>query len=392
MITLADDTINRDDLQALGSWVQCYRSDWIDNKLIHSNQKLTKGELTKELELKWNKMLGINHSLFVNSGSSAILLSLYSLLLSGKLKNKKIILPGLSWITDISSAMQLGFESILCDCNLHDLSVDLKHLEFLFANENPSVLILISVLGIVPDMDKIMGLCKKYKVVLIEDMCEAMYSSYAGKYLGTFGIMSMFSTYFGHVISTIEGGFASTNDEELFNIMISCRSHGWDRDLNEKEKRRLKSKYDTDDFNRMYTFYYPGFNLRSTELNAFLGLRQLDRLTEYVNIRFRNFKRYKEKLKNVNELDIILRDNDVISSLGFPVVSYNRKEIIKKLKNNQVEIRPLIAGNIVRQPFWKDKSIHLKNCDIIHDFGFYLPNHQNLTFDEIDFICDLIIK
>lgn len=381
MIKLANDTITRSDITQL--------IEWLKKEPI---PKLTKGILTHKLESRWAYMLGTNHSVFVNSGSSAILLSLYSLLLSGQLKNKKVIVPGLSWITDISSVLQLGFKPILCDCNMHDLSFEIDHLRSLIIKEKPGAVILVSVLGIVPDMDTIVDLCNQYGVILLEDMCEAMNSSCKGKKLGTFGTVSMFSTYFGHVISTIEGGFANTNDEELSNIMLSCRNHGWDRDLDENTKSKLKHKHGIDDFNQMYTFYYPGFNLRSTDLQAFLGLLQLDKLDDYTTIRFENFKRYRERLKDINELDIVLRDGDVVSNLGFPVVSLHRRDIVKRLQDNDIEIRPLIAGNMVKQPFWKDKSVYLENCDIIHEYGFYLPNHQELTSEEVDFICDLIVR
>ena len=381
MISLAQDTIDRGDINAL--------IDWLGKDPI---PRLTKGELSAMLENKWANMLGVNYSVFVNSGSSAILLSLYSLLISGRLKNNKIVVPGLSWITDISSPLQLGFKPILCDCNMQDLSLDIDHLVRLFKEHRPSVVILVSVLGIIPDMYKIVDICREYDVVLIEDVCESMGSSFRGRKLGTFGLASTFSTYFGHIISTIEGGFVNTNDDELYKIMLCCRNHGWDRDLNECDKNRLKETHGISDFNQTYTFYYPGFNLRSTDLQAFIGLRQLDKLGEYSSVRFRNFRRYRERLKRMNEINITLGEHDMVSNLGFPVVSLERNKIIERLKKNKIEIRPLIAGNIVRQPFWSDKTCILPNCDIIHDRGFYLPNHQNLSPKEVDFICDIIIN
>ena len=381
MISLAQDTIDRGDINALIYWLG---RDPIP--------RLTKGELSAMLENKWANMLGVNYSVFVNSGSSAILLSLYSLLISGRLKNNKIVVPGLSWITDISSPLQLGFKPILCDCNMQDLSLDIDHLVRLFKEHRPSVVILVSVLGIIPDMYKIVDICREYDVVLIEDVCESMGSSFRGRKLGTFGLASTFSTYFGHIISTIEGGFVNTNDDELYKIMLCCRNHGWDRDLNECDKNRLKETHGISDFNQTYTFYYPGFNLRSTDLQAFIGLRQLDKLGEYSSVRFRNFRRYRERLKRMNEINITLGEHDMVSNLGFPVVSLKRNKIIERLKKNKIEIRPLIAGNIVRQPFWSDKTRILPNCDIIHDRGFYLPNHQNLSPKEVDLICDIIIN
>jgi len=246
MIRLANDTIDREDIDHLIKWLE-------QNPI----PKLTKGELTRELECKWAGMLGAKHSIFVNSGSSAILLSLYSLLLSGKLKNKKIVISGLSWITDVSSALQLGFKPLLCDCNLYDLSPDLDKLELLFIRENPGSLILVSVLGLIPDMFTIKRLCNEYDVVLIEDVCESMASTYWGRNLGTFGVVSVFSTYFGHAISTIEGGFVNTDDDELSDIILSCRNHGWDRDLDKKVQDKLKVAHKIENFNQMYTFTIP---------------------------------------------------------------------------------------------------------------------------------------
>ena len=181
MIKLVSDTIDRDDIDSLIKWLS---QDEIP--------RLTKGDLTLELESKWSKKIGTKYSVYVNSGSSAILLSLAALLESGRIKNKKIIVPGLSWATDVSTPILLGMEPIMCDCNLKDLSCDLNHLESLFKEHNPSSMILVSTLGLVPEMDKIMDLCKEYDVLLFEDVCESMGSKFDEKYLGSFGFASLF--------------------------------------------------------------------------------------------------------------------------------------------------------------------------------------------------------
>jgi CDP-6-deoxy-D-xylo-4-hexulose-3-dehydrase len=261
-------------------------------------------------------------------------------------------------------------------------------LEILFANENPSAIILVSPLGLVPNMDKIIKLCKKYNVLLLEDVCESMGSKYKEQYLGTFGIASFFSMYFGHHLSTIEGGFINTNDEELYHMLLMMRSHGWDRDLPEWKQKELRTKHQTTDFDSLYNFYVPGFNLRSTDLQAFLGLRAIDKLEKYSKIRNKNFNYYIEKINN--NLNLTIDKENFISSFAIPVVSENRNKIVEKLIENNIEVRPLIAGNMSNKPMSKDYYRELNNCNIIESKGFYIPNHQDLTLQEIDKIIDII--
>ena len=185
MIKLVSDTIDKKDINSLVNWLS---QDEIP--------RLTKGELTWELEKKWAKKIGTKYSVFVNSGSSAILLTLAALKYSNKIRNLNIIVPSLSWATDVSSPMLLGYNTFMCDCNLKDLSCDLDHLEKLFKKHDPSIFILVSPLGLIPNMKKIVALCKKYNVLLLEDTCESMGSKYKGKYLGSFGLASFYSLYF----------------------------------------------------------------------------------------------------------------------------------------------------------------------------------------------------
>jgi CDP-6-deoxy-D-xylo-4-hexulose-3-dehydrase len=380
MIKLVSDTINREDINSLIEWLS---QDEIP--------KLTKGKLTLELEKKWAEKVGTKYSVYVNSGSSAILLALAAILESGKLKNKKIIIPGLSWATDVSSPMLLGMEPIMCDCNLEDLSCDLNHLEELFITHNPSSMILVSPLGLVPNMEKIMSLCEKYNVILFEDVCESMGSKYQGKYLGSFGFASFFSMYFGHHLSTIEGGFINTNDEDFYYLLLMMRSHGWDRDLPKEKQDELRNKYEVSDFDSLYNFYVPGFNLRATDLQAFIGVRAIEKLERYSKLRNDNFKTYNNLIK-VNELTLIERNDDFVSNFALPIVSKNKKEIVSKLELNGVEVRPLIAGDMSKKPMWYEKfgKVNLPNCELINEYGFYIPNHQGLTQNEINFICKII--
>ena len=380
MIKLVSDTIDRDDIDSLIKWLS---QDEIP--------RLTKGDLTLELESKWSKKIGTKYSVYVNSGSSAILLSLAALLESGRIKNKKIIVPGLSWATDVSTPILLGMEPIMCDCNLKDLSCDLNHLESLFKEHNPSSMILVSTLGLVPEMDKIMDLCKEYDVLLFEDVCESMGSKFDGKYLGSFGFASFFSMYFGHHLSTIEGGFINTDDEDFYHLLLMMRSHGWDRDLPKEKQKKLREKYKVSEFDSLYNFYVPGFNLRSTDLQAFIGLRSLDKLDKYSKIRNLNFKLYNSSIR-VNELNLRDSNTNFVSNFAIPIVSKNKKEIVDRLMGRGIEVRPLIAGDMSKKPMWYERfgKCSLPNCEIVDEFGFYIPNHQDITEEQINIISNII--
>ena len=310
---------------------------------------------------------------------------------TNRLRNNKIIVPGLSWATDVSSPMLLGMDPILCDCNLDDLSCDLNHLENLFIEHSPSSFILVSPLGLVPDMKKIIDLCNKYDVILLEDVCESMGSKYDNNYLGSFGFASFFSMYFGHHLSTIEGGFINTNDEDFYYSLLMMRSHGWDRDLPKTIQNKLRNENDISEFDSLYTFYLPGFNLRSTDLQAFIGLRAIDKLDNYTKKRNINFKLYKSLIKD-NQLTINDNDKNFISNFAYPIVNKNRSIIIEKLIDHNIEVRPLIAGDMSKKPMWIKNygEVILPNCQLINEYGFYIPNHQDLTSEEINLISNII--
>jgi len=371
-ITLAKDTINREDIDTLIGWLQTY-------------PRLTKGEVTLQFEQKWSNWLGSRYSVFCNSGSSANLLMLAALLEAEYIPpQSQIVVPALSWATDLSPVMQLGLQPLLCDINLDNLSMDLNELERLFQEEKPAAVILVSVLGLVPDMERVTELCEKYNVILLEDVCESIGSKHKDKQLGTFGLMSSFSTYFGHHISTIEGGVVSTDDELLFNILKSIRSHGWDRDMDDSFQKKLRSKWGVDEFNSFYTFYYQGFNLRSTDLQAFLGLGQLDKLDNICIERNSNFNKYIQRIDN-SYYQFKVSDSDFVSSFAFPMIHPNRNTIVTKLQQNNIETRPLICGSMGKQPFYVKKYgvKELKNITEIDKNGFYLPNHALMTDEEI---------
>jgi CDP-4-dehydro-6-deoxyglucose reductase, E1 len=378
MINLVSDTIDREDINALIEWLQ-----------KEPIPQLTKGELTKELEKKWAFKVGTEYSVFVNSGSSAILLLLAAYKEQFGYK-PRIVVPALSWATDVSSPMLLDYEIQLCDCNLSDLGCDLRELETLFNEFKPDIFLSVAPLGLIPDIYRIIDLCNEHNVTLIEDNCESMGSCIGtGGMLGSFGHSSVFSTYYGHHLSTIEGGFINTSDKELYNLLLSMRSHGWDRDLDVIEQLKERKEWNIDDFEALYTFYYPGLNVRSTDLQAFIGLRQLDKLSNFIDKRNYNFRYY---LKNIKDNILTIKERGYISNFAYPVVSLKKNKIVKDLQESGVAVRPLIAGSIGKQPFWikKHGNYRYPNADLIHNFGFYLPNHQDLSEQDMDFIIEIV--
>jgi len=383
MITLVKDTIDNKDIDQLVDWLKTY-------------PRLTKGPVTLQLEKKYSKWLGRKYSVFCNSGSSANLLML-SAFKECHYRNMNtpprvsVVVPSVAWATDLAPVMQLGMMPLLCDCNMDDLSVDLEHLEEIFQRKNPDVLIMVSVLGLVPNMDKVVELCNRYDVMLLEDACESMGCEYKGKKLGTFGRMSSFSTFFGHHISTIEGGFISTDDEELYELLVSLRSHGWDRDLKKETQIELQKEWNVSEFDAMYTFYYPGFNLRSTDLQAFIGLNQIDKLDDWGKKREKNFNIYQNLIVN-DYWKAKPQKDSFISNFAYPVVHPNRDIIVKDLQENDIEVRPMICGSMGTQPFYikEHSKLELPNVSIIDKYGFYLPNHPRLTKSELFKIIEIV--
>jgi CDP-6-deoxy-D-xylo-4-hexulose-3-dehydrase len=313
------------------------------------------------------------------------------LLLSGKLRNNKIIVPAVSWVTTVTPAVQFGMEPIMCECDEDNLGLNIEHLKQIIKEHDPSSIILVHVLGFPNHMNEIVELCKEHDIRLIEDTCESIGSEYEGKKLGTFGDLSTFSFYFGHHMSTIEGGMISTDDEELYHILLSIRSHGWDRDLPKSKQIELRKKYNIGDFRSLYTFYYPGFNLRATDLQAFIGLEQLKKLDLIVKNRNLNYQKYHEGIKN-NEWKINPPKDSFISNFSYPVITKNIKELVEKLTENNVECRPLICGSINEHPFWYERygKQDLPISKKVHEYGLYLPNNHQMTVEEIDKVINIV--
>jgi CDP-6-deoxy-D-xylo-4-hexulose-3-dehydrase len=376
MIKLVNDTISTEEIDAMIDWLKTY-------------PKLTKGKQTEIFEKAWSAWVTRKYSVFVNSGSSANLVMLYALKLSGRMKNDKVIVPCVSWTTTVSPVIQLGMTPIPCEASTSNLGLDTVYFEKLCKEHNPACVLIVHVLGIPNYMSEILNICEKYNVILLEDSCESVGSQYENKTTGTFGLMSSFSTYYGHHFSTIEGGLVSTDDFELYEVMKSLRSHGWSRDLSDDTRERLRIENNIDKFRDLYTFYYPGFNLRSTEIQAFLGVNQLKTLDSKNETRYLNLLKYDSLIEN----DFWkVEFGSFTSNFAYPIIHPEKNEIVHRLEEGGVECRPLVCGNIARQPYYEKMygKKSYKVADMVHDFGFYVPNNPNMKEEEIIYICNII--
>ncbi len=380
---LAEQTIGRGDLEEVVAWLQ-------------TNPWLTKGPLTEEFERQWSAWLGTQHALFVNSGSSANLLMYYAALLSGKLKNTKIVVPAVSWATTVAPAIQLGFHPIMCDAHSDTFGLDPDYLENLLHKHDPGAVVIAHVLGVPNDMDALLELQERFGFMLLEDACAALGSRYRDRAVGTFGDMSTFSFYYGHHLSTIEGGMVCTDDGELFDILVQIRSHGWPKDLTrEREEQQARDRAITQ-FHRAFTFYYPGFNVRSTDLNARIGLSQLAHVDAVVQRRIENHGVYQSRFATASCFDFQRTDRSTICSISFAALAQSadhRSKVADVLTESGIETRPVGGGNMSRQPFWADRFgvTEFAVADRIQQTGFQLPNHHLFDSDDIDHICDVVL-
>ena len=378
---LAKETINDADVNALCDWLRSY-------------PRLTKGELTWQVEDAWAKFIGTEYAVFNNSGSSANLLMIYAAIQSGRIKNKKIVVPSVGWVTTIAPVMQFGLEPIMVGPDQSTFGIDLDQLEVICETERPDAVIFVQVLGVPHYKKRLLELKDKFNFTLLEDACAALGAGYSdGSKVGTVGDMSSFSFYFGHQLSTIEGGMVNTDDPELYDMLLMLRSHGWGKDLNKKSYNRLIEKHGIDDFHKPFAFFVPGFNLRSTDLQAFLGLRQIDKAEWAAKRRNENHVHYAKNLEGVVRYQKWGNNFPVSISFGALADSKaHRQEIINRLVENKVETRLFSAGNLGIHPFWTEKYGRFEDelSNKIHSCGFFVPNYPELTNEDIDYICNIV--
>jgi CDP-6-deoxy-D-xylo-4-hexulose-3-dehydrase len=373
---------------------ECLRDTDLEEliEFIRHSPRFTQFEKVREFENKFSQWLGTEYSVFVNSGSSA------NLLLIGALKElmhwktaDEIIVPSVTWVTNISPIIQMGLEPKFIDINLEDLSFDYGKLEKAITKKTKAIFIT-HLIGIPANIDIIKSIVGSKDILIIEDCCESHGASFGGKKIGNFGIGSTFSFYWAHHITTIEGGMICTNDENFYKMLLLKRSHGLARELPNKYHDDLKKKYPDIDFN--FLFLTDGYNLRNTEINAVLGLIQLRKLNAFIKIRNENYKKFVKICDKYKDNLILLKSKGLSSfSLPFLFRSVGRMSNFKEyISTNGIETRPIISGNLLKQPFLKEysQSDNFPNADHLHSCGFYIGNNQFVNDDKLNYLNQLM--
>ncbi|MBI4225985.1 DegT/DnrJ/EryC1/StrS aminotransferase family protein [Candidatus Roizmanbacteria bacterium] len=373
-------------------------------KFIKSAKILSFGLECKKFERNFAKYQGGKHCVMVNSGSSANLAIIQSLLNLGKIKQGELVaFSALTWSTNAMPILELGLQAVPIDVELDTLNVSSRTLTKILDKYPIKMAFLTNLLGFCDDIDKIKKLCLERKIILIEDNCESLGTVYKGEKLGNFGLASSFSFYVGHHMSTIEGGAVCTDSEALATMLRMVRAHGWDRNLSLSRQNKLRNKFKVNEtFYSRYTFYDLGYNFRSTEIAGFLGSVQLKYIDEIIKKRQKNFIKMAIPIySNTKKFLPIKYDHiDFLSNFAVPVICRSvkiRDELVRRCEN-KVEIRPIVGGDMTKQPFFaKHQAIFKKilgnsNAKLIHEQGLYFGNNPELTETEMKLIIKIFAQ
>lgn len=372
-------------------------------KFILNAKQLSIGPQCYSFEKNFAKWQGKKYCVFFNSGSSANLAIVQTLLnLSLLKKNDLTGFSAITWATNPMPLIQLGLQAVPIDVELDTLNVSSDKLLDFIKKHQIKMLFLTNLLGFCDDIEKIKKICDEEKIILIEDNCESLGTVYKNKKLGNYSLASTFSFFVGHHMSTIEGGAVCTDSQEIATMLKLVRAHGWDRNLESKEQDRLRRNYNVESsFYSKYTFYDLGYNLRPTEINGFLGNNQLKYLDKIVKKRQANFFKFAKAINRREDLYYPLKYDHIslISNFAYPVICKSKKirdMLIKKCKKI-IEIRPIVGGDMTHQPFYKkymhqfEKMLGNSNADIIKEQGLYFGNNPEMTNKEMMTIIKIFV-
>ena len=358
---------------------------------------LTNGPYVRQFEAEWSKWLGVKHSIFVNSGSSANLLTMAVL----KIRHPgggEVIVPSLTWISDISSVLQNGFTPIFVDTDPFSLAMDSKEV-IAKITDNTRAIFLTHAQGFDGLTDKLIDHLKLKNIPLIEDVCESHGATHNNEKAGSIGWISNFSFFYAHHMSTIEGGMICTNDAEVYQQLRMLRSHGMVREANDPQLQMTYRK-ENPDLNPDFIFSYPAYNVRNNEIGGIMGISQLKRLDSIVMRRTQNLNRFISQLDSSKyRTDFKLQGS---SNYAFNLILKKPDNnfvlrLMAKMTESGIEYRRGSAGggNQTRQPYIKDilpnkAYLNFPETEHIHFYGFYIGNFPDLLDEEIDDICYIL--
>ncbi len=370
--------------------------DAVIDLLQQADPILTQSSNVLEFEREWSQWLGCKHSVFVNSGSSANLITLAALMITAG--SGEVVTPPLTWVSDIASVLQAGFTPVFADIDPRTLGMSTERILEKVTSRTRAVF-LTHILGYDALTDQLLEELQLRNIPLIEDVCESHGATHNGRKLGTFGWASNFSFYYAHHMTTIEGGMVSTDDTEIYQILRMLRAHGMVREANDAETRqRYAARYP--DLNPDFIFAFPAYNVRSTEINAVMGRTQLRRLDECNQRRTENLRIFLRHLDSSKyRTDFKLEGS---SNYAFTLVQQQPNEvfchnIMRALRAAGVEFRRGTSGggNQLRQPYLRNRAdigshADYPEVDHVHFFGFYIGNYPTLEPGRVIELCELL--
>ena len=371
--------------------------DKVIEYLKDDNSILTQSTNVEQFEKEWSKWLGVKYSVFVNSGASTNFMSMAILKIKYP-EGGEVIVPPLSWVSDITSVILNGFTPVFVDIDPHTLGMNNKQV-LQKLNSKTRAVFITHVQGFDSFTDELLDILKEFDIPLIEDVCESHGATHNGQKLGSFGWMSNFSFYYAHHMSTIEGGMLCTNDEITYQYARMLRSHGMVRESTNLE---LKDYYKNDNpsLNPDFIFAFPSLNMRNTEIGGILGRNQLKRIDDNIDKRNNNLKRFLSQIDDTKyRIDFKL---DGCSNYAFNLILKQPDDefvqlLMNKMKEEGIEFRRGSSGggNQIRQPYMRgivpDKHyLDFPEIEHVHFYGFYLVNYPDMKFEEIDVLCNII--
>jgi CDP-6-deoxy-D-xylo-4-hexulose-3-dehydrase len=376
---LQENVINNADLDLLVSFIK-------------ETKRFTQFTKVAEFEAAFAKWQGCRHCVFVNSGSSANLLLVNSAKeYFGWNDGDEVIVPAVTWPTTVTPVLQCGLTPVFVDANLSDLSLDYDKVSSKITSKTRAIFVA-HLLGFPANIARLKEIISDRDIVILEDCCESQGSKLNGTKVGNLGIAGTFSFYWGHHMTTVEGGMLCTNDEELYKLFLLKRSHGLARELPPEYHDKLKASYKDIDFN--FLFLTDGFNVRNTEFNAVLGIAQLAHINSFISQRNKNYQAFIKMCKEYRDELILLEVPDMSSFvLPFLFRSKERKEAFQEIiLKAGIESRPLISGNLLRQPFLSKyyNTTDYPNADFIHTNAFYIGNNQFVDEHRLDVLFSLM--
>ncbi len=382
---LMENNINREDMDVL-------------IEFLKGMPRLTQSSNVLAFEQEWSQWLGVKYSVYVNSGASANLITIAAL--KHIYGGGEIIVPTLTWVSDIASVLQNGFTPVFVDINPKNLCMDDEQVIAKLSDKTKAVFITY-VQGFNGLTDRLLSVLKDRNIPLIEDVCESHGATFKDKKLGSFGLISNFSYYFAHHMSTIEGGMVCTNDENIYEMTRMLRSHGMTR---EAVSDAVKQKYIDENTNLSpdFIFAYPAYNVRGTEIGAVIGRNQLKRLDDNNNKRRENFALFLKNLDpNKYRTDFDLEGS---CNYAFNLITKNpdpifRDKLENTMRNAGVEFRRGSSGggNQLRQPYLKtviaeNEWERYPEIEHVHFYGYYIGNYPDIDDQKILLLCDLLNK